>query len=81
MSKFHHPMLNGEVCRATTDKQTHKQTQKHTYRVKTEETLFDLQAFLNFLFAFKKEVSKTNMQHNFQTSDTRRTGPLFTFVK
>ena len=30
MSKFQPPMLNGDVCRAATDKQTHKHTDAHT---------------------------------------------------
>ena len=31
MSKCHPPMLDGEVCGATTDKQTHKQSKNiHT---------------------------------------------------
>ena len=55
MSKFQPPMLNNDVCRAPTDKQTHKHTHththKHTYRVKTEETFFYGQIFY-FLFFF-----------------------------
>ena len=56
-------MLNDGVCRATTDKQTHKHTNKHTYRVKTEETFFTLKFFL--LFSFKKAVSNylDNLRH------------------
>ena len=46
MSQFQHPMLNDDVCRAPTDKQTHK----HTYRVKTEET------FLTAIWKAKKTV-------------------------
>ena len=49
MSKFQPPMLNDNVCRAPTDKQTHIYTHKHTYRVKTEETFFYGQIFY-FLF-------------------------------
>ena len=53
MSKFQRPMLNDDVCRPRTDKQTHKHTHththKHTYRVKTEETFFYGQIFY-FLF-------------------------------
>ena len=51
MSKFQPPMLNDDVCRAPTDKQTHIYTHKHTYRVKTEETFFYGQIFY-FLFFF-----------------------------
>ena len=36
MLKFQPPMLNDEVCRAMTDKQTHK----HTYRVKLRKAFF-----------------------------------------
>ena len=51
MSKFQSPMLNNGVCRATTDKQTHKHTKKtRTYRVKTEETFFYLEVFLFSIF-------------------------------
>ena len=56
MLKFQTPMSNDDVCRAMTDKQTHKHTNKHTYRVKTEETFFYLQV-LFFQFSFKKAVS------------------------
>ena len=51
MSKFQRPMLNDDVCRPPTDKQTHKHTHthKHTYRVKTEETFIYDQIFY-FLF-------------------------------
>ena len=31
MSKFQPPMLNDDVCRAPTDKQTHKDTHTHTH--------------------------------------------------
>ena len=49
-------MLNDDVYRAATDKQTHKHIhKKQTYRVKTEETLFAFNFFL--LFSFKKAVS------------------------
>ena len=55
MSEFQPPVLNDVVCRAPTDKQTHKHTHththKHTYRVKTEETFFYGQ-FFYFLFFF-----------------------------
>ena len=51
MSKFQPPMLNDDICRVATDKQTHKHTHKHTYRVKTEETFFYGQ-ILYFLFFF-----------------------------
>ena len=37
MSKYQPPILNNDICRASTDKQTHKYTKKkHT---KTETTL------------------------------------------
>ena len=36
MSQFQHPMLNDDVSRAPTDKQTHKHTQKHTQNIHTE---------------------------------------------
>ena len=63
MLKFQPPMLNDEVCRMATDKQTHKyiHTQKKlTYRVKTEETFFAFKSFY-FSFSFKKAVSKNNI--------------------
>ena len=73
MSKFQIPMLNDEVCTATTDKQTHKQ--KHTHRVETEVTFFFY--FKVFMFSIfvslihlkaKKVVSKNvniTQQHSF----------------
>ena len=66
-------MLNNGVCRATTDKQTHKQTStqthKHTYRVKTEETFLPWIFFL-LLFSFKKAVSNMHFVrfHRFATN-------------
>ena len=54
MSKFQSPMLNNGVCIATTDKQTHKHTNKHTYRVKTEEMFFYLQLFKICYFCLKR---------------------------
>ena len=62
MLKCQTPMLNDEVCRAMTDKQTHKQTntQKHKYRVKTEETFFSV--CVCFFFSFKKAGSKNDQE-------------------
>ena len=57
MLKFQTPMSNDEVCRVMTDKQTHKHTKRHTYRIKTEETFLTFK-FFNFKFLFKKAVSK-----------------------
>ena len=54
-------MLNDEVCRAMTDKQIHKQTHKHTYRVKTEETFLCLLHFFIFYFRLKRRFP---MQYN-----------------
>ena len=67
MSKFQPPMLNDDVCRVVTDKQTHKYIHKHTYRVKTEETFFTAKFFI-FYFSFpiclkvKKTVSNKQTQ-------------------
>ena len=64
MSKFQPPMLNDDVYRARTDKQTHKHTythiHKHTYRVKTEETFFTAKFFIvYFSFSISLKVKKT----------------------
>ena len=67
-------MLNNEVSRATTDKQTHTHThtyKKHTYRVKTEETFFTLKCF-NFKFLFKKAVSNITAIQMKKTNLTKR---------
>ena len=59
-------MLNDEVCRAMTDKQTNEHTNKHTYWVKTEETFFKPPSFFIFYFYLsnslnvKKAVSNRN---------------------
>ena len=57
-------MLNDEGHIADDDKQiqkhtkhTHIYTQKHTYRVKTEETSFYLEHFFGVFSFFKKTVS------------------------
>ena len=53
MLKFQTPMSNDEVCRAMTDKQTHKQT----YWVKTEETFFQPPFFSIFYFHFSNSLN------------------------
>ena len=68
MSKFQPPMLNDDVCRARTDKQTHKHTythiHKHTYRVKTEETFFTAKFFIvYFSFSISLKVKKDGFQY------------------
>ena len=68
MSKFQPSMLNDEVCRMATDKQTHKYIhKKHTYRVKTEETFFMAKFFIFYLsfcnsLKVKKTVSKKYLE-------------------
>ena len=69
MSKFQPPMLNDDVCRAATDKQTQKHTythiHKHTYRVKTEETCFTAKLFIvYFSFSISLKVKKTVSNNN-----------------
>ena len=68
MLKFQSPMLNNGVCRAMTDKQTHEQknthTNKHTYRVKTEETFLFSSSFFMFYFRLKKAFSKNQICKN-----------------
>ena len=71
MSKFQPPMLNDDVCRPPTDKQTHKHTHthihKHTYRVKTEETFFHGQFFyFLFFFLYLFECKKDGFQYKGQ---------------
>ena len=39
MSKFQPPMLNDDVCRARTDKQTHKHIHKQAQRRAAAETV------------------------------------------
>ena len=65
MSKFQPPMLNDEVCRMATDKQTHKYIhKKHTYRVKTEETFFTAKCFIFFFpFCNSLEVKKKTVSN------------------
>ena len=65
MSKFQPPMLNDDICRVPTDKQTHKHTHKHTYRVKTEETFFTAKFFIFYFSSsiclkVKKTVSNSD---------------------
>ena len=65
MLKFQPPMLNDEVCRVATDKQTHKYTIKNAYRVKTEVTFFYLQIFIFYFhfsdtFESKKKLFSNN---------------------
>ena len=75
-------MLNNEVFRATTDKQTHKHTKhKHTYRVKTEETFFYLQVFV-FNFRLKRrfpttswKTKRTNSKYNNFLNDSKEQHP------
>ena len=63
MSKFQPPMLNNDVCRAPTDKQTHTHIHKHTYRVKTEETFFTAKFFIvYFSFSISLKVKKDGFQ-------------------
>ena len=88
MSKFQPPMLNDEVCRMATDKQTHKYIhKKHTYRVKTEETFFTANFFIfNFSFSIslkvKKTVSKkTPMNHIFAWRERETYKMLITLFK
>ena len=60
MSKFQPPMLNDDVCRPPTDKQTHTYTNIHTYRVKTEETFFTADFFIfYFSVSINLNVKKT----------------------
>ena len=51
-------MLNDKVCRAPTDKQTHKYIHKHTYWVKTEETFFYRQVFYLIAWKYKRRFPK-----------------------
>ena len=70
MSKFQPPMLNDDVCRARTDKQTHKYIHKHTYRVKTEETFFYGQIFyFLFFFLYLFESKKDGFQQMNSSTD------------
>ena len=51
MLKFQPPMLNDEVCRMATDKQTHKYTNTQTYiQSKTEQTFFVFNFILFYVF-------------------------------
>ena len=57
MLKFQFPMFNDVVCKAATDKQ------KHTYRVKTEETFFPFIIFVSLIHLKIKKVVSNIQSH------------------
>ena len=55
MLNFQPPMLNAEVCRAPTDKQTHKQINKQTKTYKHTDQQLETQ---NLLVLYKEKNTK-----------------------